>query len=300
MNVRSKTALPVRLIAAAFLAVQIWLLLVGHSLMATSVNTSLVGGELFTNGASPISKNAAIPKTRARLCKEGEVPSPEEFVHKSQYGEDKELFRLFKFDKLCNGTYLEIGGLDGIKYSNSYVFHQALGWRGVLVEASPTNYAKLVENRPNEVANVNAGICGEERDLHWVNHQKMGAVSGFVELAAPTFQRKWWSENDINNAKVIKCKTLRTVISEAVGGDFFFDFFSLDIEGAEYDAIVSIDFSIVSFGVIFVEADEHNELKNLAVKMHLERNGYAFAKSSNNSDWFVNTHFMEIYKGIIR
>jgi len=49
-------------------------------------------------------------------------------------------------------------------------------------------------------------------------------------------------------------------------GILFFDFFSLDIEGAELGAVLAIDFDLVSFGVIFVEADEHNEMKNMAIK----------------------------------
>ena len=82
---------------------------------------------------------------------------------RSQRREDKILLREC-FDQICGG------GFDGERYSNSYLFHKALAWNGVLVEASPVNYAKMIENRPNETANANnAGVCAEERDLHWVS-----------------------------------------------------------------------------------------------------------------------------------
>jgi hypothetical protein len=108
-----------------------------------------------------------------------------------------------------------------------------------------------------------------------------------------------WSENDIQNSKLVKSRTLKNVLLEVVGENYFFDFFSLDIEGAELGAVMSIDFDLVSFGIIFVEADEHNDMKNMAVKLHLEKNGYAFVKNARKSDWFANVNFEEIYKDII-
>jgi hypothetical protein len=51
----------------------------------------------------------------------------------SQDAEDKTLLNWF--NGLCGGTYIEMGGLDGITYSNSYVFNKSpLNWTGVLVE----------------------------------------------------------------------------------------------------------------------------------------------------------------------
>lgn len=244
--------------------------------------------------------NANFPKTSGHVCKEGERPKDDKgFNYHSQNKEDWELLEQYHLGQLCNGTYLEMGGLDGLQYSNSFAFHDALGWKGVLIEASPTNYAKLVQNRPNEIANINAGICAEEKDLHWVNNDRIGAVSGFLEFAAPSFRKKWWNKEQVQNAKVIRCRTLKNVLLDAVGEHYFFDFFSLDIEGGELDAIMSLDFDLVSFGVIFVEADGHNQLKNLAVQLYLEKNGYKFVKSQRNSDWFVNIHFADIYKDII-
>jgi len=64
----------------------------------------------------------------------------------SQCGEDKLLLQWF--DGLCNGTYLEMGALDGLQYSNSYVFNQKFDWRGVLIELDPSNFRKLQKNRP--------------------------------------------------------------------------------------------------------------------------------------------------------
>ena len=237
----------------------------------------------------------SVRKTNAFRCKSKKTLDDDLF--KSQDEEDEELLYVYGFDQICGGTYLEMGGLDGEIFSNSYVFHNALDWKGVLVEASPPNYAKMIKNRPNEIANVNAGICGEEKDLHWVDGND--AVNGFLELAAESFQQQWWTKEHIDNAKVIKCRTLQNVLKETVGDHFHFDFFSLDIEGAEYDALMSIDFNLVSFGVVFVESDEHNPLKNMAVRALLTSVGYSFIKEHHRSAWFVNNDFGAIYEELI-
>ena len=91
---------------------------------------------------------------------------------------------------LCSGTYLEMGGLNGIRFSNTYVFNKVLGWNGVLVELSPKNFAALQKNRPNEIANVHAGVCGEKKTLHYVEPEKDN-VGGIWEFSSPSFRDQW-------------------------------------------------------------------------------------------------------------
>ena len=71
------------------------------------------------------------------------------------------------FNHLCEGTYIELGALDGVYLSNSYGSHKALEWRGVLIDLQKTNYDKLKVNRPNELATIHAGVCDRQQKLHW-------------------------------------------------------------------------------------------------------------------------------------
>ena len=73
-----------------------------------------------------------------------------------------------------------MGGLDGVFFSNSYVFNKALQWKGVLIELAKDSYDKMVQNRPNEVANINAGVCAEPQTLHYVSGK--GPVAGIWEF----------------------------------------------------------------------------------------------------------------------
>jgi hypothetical protein len=133
-------------------------------------------------------------------------------------GEDEML--LTWFTNICGGTYLEMGGLDGVMFSNSYIFSKALGSKRVLTEASLRNYNKLVKNRPNEIANVHTGICSSRQDLHWIDNGKP-ATQGFLEFAAASFPTQFWTPQDIQKAEIVKCEPLKDVLLATVGSQFF-------------------------------------------------------------------------------
>lgn len=193
-----------------------------------------------------------------------------------------------------------MGALDGETYSNSLYFNQALNWKGLLVEASPINYAKLIEKRQDElVPPVNAAVCDKEQDIHWISK---GPVGGIVEFAPEGFKKRWWNEKTIKNAEVIKCLPLNKIISNAnitTNGHAFFDFFSLDVEGGEYDVLKAINFDTLAFGVIFYETDEHNALKNMITREFLESKGYPFVTHYERSNWHININFFSIYEDIV-
>ena len=214
---------------------------------------------------------------------------------KSQSNEDRTLIANF-LNGLCGGTYLEMGGLDEVRFSNTYVFNKMLGWKGVLVELGPKNFERLQVNRPNEIATVHAGVCGEEKTLHYV---EKGAVGGIWEFAAESFRKQWWNNIELEKVPTIECSPLKKILSHYAGNTTYYDFFSLDIEGAEFDALQSLDYSEVGFGIIFVEADEHNLRKNNALRTFLGDKGYAFLWTKDRSDWFINKNFHSIYKHVV-
>jgi hypothetical protein len=55
------------------------------------------------------------------------------------------------FPNLCNGTYVELGALDGYKFTNTLSLHERSGWRGVLIEPNPLTFADLAKKRTDEL-----------------------------------------------------------------------------------------------------------------------------------------------------
>ena len=121
---------------------------------AKSTRTSKLPRSANPSGVAPKRKRA-----RKKPAQPGPPPpaadtagpaAPFEFdkaVALSQLGEDRHLNGQF-FKGQRGGVFVEMGALDGLKYSNSYAFEHALGWSGVLIEANPASCAKLFRNRP--------------------------------------------------------------------------------------------------------------------------------------------------------
>jgi hypothetical protein len=279
------------------------------------------------------------PKTSAHLCpKITEVEElKERNVLKAQSGEDEVLLKWFR--GLCGGTYIEMGALDGIRYSNSYVFHEAFDWKGLLIELKPKSYESLKKNRPNELAAVHAAVCADDEDedneedggsttgprTKTVHFYDSGgdATAGVWEFTAPSFRDKWWGPNVSleRDTTPIDCRSLAHIIREEVvvpkrkmhwyssssrgnssdadDGRSFFDFFSLDCEGCELVALQSVDWQKTDFGMIVVEADRHNPRKNLAIHTFLERRNYRFLEHIRTNDWYVHSQFDQIYHDLI-
>jgi len=86
----------------------------------------------------------------------------------SQNGEEVYAVETFFWGR-TRGSFLELGAVDGEIYSNTLgVLERVLGWRGILIEASPKSFEILPHKRPNQIC-VHAAICGESRDVHWAD-----------------------------------------------------------------------------------------------------------------------------------
>ena len=232
------------------------------------------------------------PHTSAMPCPNASIPQE---LFKSQDEEDKLLLKWFK--NLCGGTYIEMGALNGQIFSNSHAFNFGLNWRGVLIEPSPFHFKALVHNRPNELAIVHAAACDKPRKVHFVDGGLYhGAVSGIHEFAEESFRTKWWSQDLLANKTAIECLPLTQILQQHVGDRFFFDFFSLDVEGGEFEVLKTLDFHKYKFGIILVESGGENAIKNLIIKSLLQLNGYGYIMEDRRSLWFMNNYFHQIYE----
>lgn len=169
-----------------------------------------------------------------------------------------------------------------------------------MIELRDENYQKLVVNRPNEIAAIHAGVCNSKQTLHEVANSN-GAVGGIYEFAAPSFRAQWWRGVTIDspNVKEVECDSLDNLLLTYAPQATLFEFMSLDVEGAEMSVLESIDFNRVAFGIMLIEADEHNLLKNLSMTKFLETQGYSFMFEYERSYWFVNNNFYQIYKDLV-
>ena len=112
---------------------------------------------------------------------------------------------------------------------------------------------------------------------------------------APSFVSTWHPENPEHTK--IRCEPLSNILKQSAlrTETQMVDFLSLDVEGAEFEVLKTIDFDKVEFGIIFYEADDHNPLKNQAMITFLEERGYRFREHTLRSNFHVNIKWHHMY-----
>jgi FkbM family methyltransferase len=161
-----------------------------------------------------------------------------------QCGEDKHIYETY-FKNKRDGVFLELGALDGLTYSNTKFFEESLGWTGVLIEPVPDYCSKIANHRPrSKVYNNIVSTSPEPMDIY-VN----GAVSSVKDYTTQQYFDGWHKGKNIKTIKV-PSRRLDDILLDA--GITHIDFWSLDVEGAEYEVLQTMDWSI-PVGVICIE-----------------------------------------------
>ena len=130
------------------------------------------------------------------------------------------------------GTFVELGALDGVRYSNTIVLERCFAWRGLLIEGNPGNFAKLLRS-PRTASKVHSAVCEGVGTLNFTTggDQEAGDTSVLPERA-----RKSRAFRNGNATVSVGCRSLSSMMDDAGFGDTV-TFLSLDVQGAEYKVI---------------------------------------------------------------
>ena len=143
------------------------------------------------------------------------------------------------------GTFLEIGGLDGITFSNTLLLEQCLGWQGVLVEAQPANAQLMFQNRPCAF-NYAEGVC-QPAGLIYMSKEKGVSHDLSTRVNAASIS------GGVNKLLYdsVPCRPLSDIVLDA--GLRRINVMFVDVEGAEFKVLQTFDFSVVQVDVLIVE-----------------------------------------------
>jgi FkbM family methyltransferase len=226
--------------------------------------------------ATPVTKDAA-------------GSSPDRKLYKSQLGEDarlEELFAPWLHTLNGRGTFVELGAMDGVRYSNTYMFAKKYGWKGWLFEPVPEMYASLKKNRPeSECFNCCLGSSEGSIDLIGTNE-----VAGINSLISEGFREKWHQNSPVRTVPMRRMDSI--IKSSAIQG---IDLLSLDVEGAELEVLQGMDPG-VKFHFIIIEAVERwNKGANELCRALLRERGYTFIERYKiNEIWRLDC-FSEVF-----
>lgn len=177
---------------------------------------------------------------------------------------DFHIYSLFFQERQTPGTYVEMGGSNGVHASNTYFFDHALGWTGALIEPTACAVCQMPFNRP-KATNINSGVCKEEKTMDF------------------SFMKNFCSANQMAGCAYdyahVPCAPMANLFAKA--GLTHIDFFSLDIEGAWRDAWDTIDFKTTPIDVFLMECFDVKRDKTLCENLMTEK-GYDFAWVGGN------------------
>ena len=167
----------------------------------------------------------------------------------SQEGEDLILTRILGEKK--EGFYIDVGAHHPKRFSNTFLFYKR-GWRGINIEARPGSKKLFDKIRPHDI-NVEVPISSENKILKYYMFNEP-ALNGFSEEMSN-------NKNGLKDYKIIKeidlqTKTLKEVLDSNVMKDQHIDFLTVDVEGLDYDVLVSNDWAKYKPSIILIEDNE--------------------------------------------
>lgn len=216
---------------------------------------------------------------------------------KSTYREDLALLPtlLRNVDTHQPGSFVEIGALDGTTFSNTLALEKCFGWRGVLIEANPLNFARLETSNRTSVK-IRSAVCDRETDPPFVEFTVDGGpVAGQVGQLTRGHQRIWSRWNRAKGTVNVSCAPLQRILSLAgYNEDAEIDLLSLDVEGAEALVLSTIQYPI--FKVAVVELDGTDTKKDELARMLLRARSLYPAKHLRvaNSEIFLRPDVEEV------
>jgi hypothetical protein len=146
--------------------------------------------------------------------------------------------------------FIEMGALDGLRYSNSLAFERE-GWRGILIEALGSNCEKLPMHRSSgQTINLCTAICTPPsgKPAGSLVFQMGGAATGHVVKS--TEKKTYRPDGSLKYKRItVPCSPLGALLRQLRIPRI--DYFSLDVEGQEYEVFRtwnwSIPFTVLQF-----------------------------------------------------
>ncbi|KAI9018324.1 hypothetical protein DFJ74DRAFT_644450 [Hyaloraphidium curvatum] len=246
-----------------------------------------------------LAQYAAAPFAFPQLyqCPSAPLPGPYKTMN-SQAKEDVFLWDNY-FSKVLpanyEGTFVEIGALDGFRYANTLFYEHYLKWRARKAERPRSHYFAM------SICGVEPRWDGKKHTIKFLNQSYHPAVATALEegYSSKKFLDSWHADRDKRTSVSVGCLPMQPVLE--MTGILDIDLFSLDVEGGELMIIRTIDFAITNIRVIVVEADGHDPSKDAAVGRFLLDAGFerAFQNYRNqtgsmDNDFYINHRFDEI------
>jgi len=179
-----------------------------------------------------------------------------------QDGQDSIIKQFFDIKGIKKGFFVDVGASEGTRINNSFLLEKN-GWVGICIEAHPSYYSLLKENRPNSIC-ISAAVGDKDNIDTIINLNYRGSLTS-LDLDKENFFKQHYkpyygdrNEKSINgflNGKhTVKMRTIDSILEEYKNSfDCNPHVIMIDIDGSEKYAFKGLDINKWSPDLLLLE-----------------------------------------------
>lgn len=175
------------------------------------------------------------------------------------------------FPGVTDGFFVDVGSYDGVLGSNSFALERK-GWKGICVDPFPVNMEGRTCQMFKDVVFSESG-----KVVSFTKAAYMGGISDTLGA----------NKKDVERSPTVQLTTVTIgEILDRAKAPRFIHYMSLDIEGAELEALRGVPFDRYSFGAFTIEHNFEPEKRREMVAF-LDGRGYRRINGYGSDDFFV-------------
>ena len=205
------------------------------------------------------------------------------FFEKKSYameGEDLEIVKILK--NINNGFYVDAGGFHPLDRNNTYLLYKK-NWRGINIDLSEFSIDLFNFIRPKDI-NINVAVSNSDESVTFYYQKELSQLSTIKKNIANQRMQGLIKENKIKSNK------LTTILNNSKFNKRKIDFLNTDVEGADFDALKSLDFKIYRPKLICVEIYDEN-IEQSEIYIFLKKLNYTKKWSATFSHLFTDDFY---------
>ena len=161
----------------------------------------------------------------------------------SMEGEDLEVLKLSA--NIKNGFYVDAGCYHPLHLNNTYLLYKN-NWRGINIDLSQFSIDLFNLIRTDNI-NINAAVSNTDGVITYYHQKKISQLNTIKKKEAKKRMQGLIKE------KKVKSQRLTTILNNSKFINRRIDFLNIDLEGADIDALKSLDFNIYRPKIICIE-----------------------------------------------
>jgi len=204
------------------------------------------------------------------------------------HGNDKNFKNISNFINYKNGTYFEIGALNGFFSSPTYNLSVRKNWKGIMVDGNNEFFNLIRLYRPKDEI-IHAACSSKENSLksnncNFINLHHSGEIY-LSDEQIDIYSKNKLKElgNDIVRNNIPLTTVTDIIDSSKIVNNFNLDLMVIDVEGHEMEVLSGYDFSKVNTKFFLIESRTSEE-QNL-VNIFLEKNKYKCIGQTSSTDF---------------